>query len=271
MTLFEKIKEYLESKDKDFDTGLKLYTLASHQRSIMLYLQRKRDAVKLEYELNKLCKLIPDRLRKISLPEEKEPIQPLVDKIKDTENDPVKEVNSTDTKLNGDEHKIIEFKKINPEELPEEMRPLYHEISEKHKEMRSVHEKMKLAKTDEERAEFRNTLVNLDDAVKAGWDVIDEYFLLQQQGKKEAIVDETKSPQEAINELGKSINAARSYISRGINEYKKAPEEKRPDLKMKINKRIDFLIENKVPVAKETKGSLLELEIIAKNSKLLVE
>lgn len=84
MTLFDRIKEYLGSKEKNFDEGLKYYILASHQRSIMLYLQRKRDAVKLQYELGKLLKLIPDRLRKISLPDE-EPItadSTEVDKVK---------------------------------------------------------------------------------------------------------------------------------------------------------------------------------------------
>lgn len=150
------------------------------------------------------------------------------------------------------------------------MKPLYDEISQAHKSMRSAHEKMKLAETDEERAEQRKTLVDLDDFVKSGWDAIDEYFLLQQQDKQEEKPVEQKED-SSVNELGKSINAARSYISRGINEYKKTSEEKKPELKKKILKRIDLLVENKIPVSKETKNHLIELKIIAKNVKLLVE
>jgi len=277
MTLFEKIKEYLGSKEKNFDEGLKLYTLASHQRSIMLYLQRKRDAVKLQYELGKLLKLMPDRLRKIILPDEepKTPDTPILQNEntegpQKTLETPVVQNNNTEG-LQETEHKIVEFRKVNPEDLPEELKPLYDEISQAHKSMRSTHEKMKLAETDDERAELRKTLIQLDDFVKAGWETIDEYFLLQQQDKKEEKPVEKKEDDSSVNELGKSINAARSYISRGITDYGKAAEEKKPDLKKKILKRIDLLIENKIAVSKETKNSLVDLKIIAKNAKLLVE
>jgi hypothetical protein len=307
MTLYDKIKAYLEAKDKNFDEGLDYFLKASNHRSLMLYLQRKRNPEKLEYELNKLLKNLPARLQKITLPDVIMPINSN-DKGGDSGQDGANN-NGADSEDNkgsdssentgsetqdesgstlqdqpvepakgdhqeNDDHKIIEFRKVNPEDLPEEMRPLYDEIAQKHKEMRSIHEKMKLAQSDEARAEFRQQLVECDDFVSSGWKQIDDFMLLKLQpendeAKKEEIP--AGEQKEAASDIAKDISAARTYLSRNIVEFKKAEEKDKPKLKKKIEKRVNILIVNKASVSKKTRKALVEMAIISKNSELLAE
>lgn len=173
------------------------------------------------------------------------------------------------TETGEDQHKILQIKRVNPEDLPEELQQVYNEVAEAHKQMRSVHEKMKLAQTDEQRAAFRQQLIALDEVVTEGWKAIDEYLLIKQQPvttKPETSVNETE-----VSDLAKSIGAARTYISRNLSAYEKADEKKKRELLKKINERVALLIENKASVSVKTKNALIELQIIPDDSQLLAE
>jgi len=273
MTLYDKIKNYLEKEEKDFNEGLELYSMASNHRSLMLYLQRKKNAQKLEYELSKLLKNLPSRLQKIVLPEVTPTVKEPANTDEESKEDKKEDQAGVKSDTTGD-HKIIEFKKINPGDLPAEMKPLYDEISEGHKEMRSIHEKMKLAQTDEERAVLREKLIFIEDKVTAGWKMIDEFMLLKLQPKVEENKKDIPSSENndaSASDIAKEISAARTFLSRGIAEYKKAEESKKAGLKKKIEKRIKLLINNKASVSRKTKKALIDLAIISEKSELLAE
>ncbi|MBL7971287.1 MAG: hypothetical protein JNL03_07185 [Prolixibacteraceae bacterium] len=146
--------------------------------------------------------------------------------------------------------------KINPAELPDPVRILFDENSEKHKLMRSVHEQMKLTKKDIERAKLRKELIALDDRVSANWKVIDAFI----ENGTLPEVKETKAADPGT-EMYKQINAARSYVSRGLNGLDKKTGKKRDETIAEIKNRFDFLVANKAEVKKETLEALQKLGI----------
>jgi hypothetical protein len=237
--------------------------MASHQRNILLYLQRKKDAAKLEYELKKMLKLMGDRLGKIQLPDEapeqvKEASGATMVNPEEQTGQQSKETGKAEqTEVSDEQHKILQNKRVNPEDLPEELQQVYNEVAQAHKEMRSVHEKMKLAGSDEQRAAFRQQLIALDEVVTEGWKAIDEYMLIKHQPETTKPQTTVKEPE--VSDLTKSIGAARTYISRNLSGYEKADEKKKLELQKKINERVTLLIENKASVSVKTKNALIEL------------
>lgn len=254
MTLYDQIKQWLDSEEKDFNTGLQMYISASHNRSVMQYLQRKQDQRKLEYELQKLVKLLSERIKKMeTIPFVK---MAVIDKEKPVIKKPVRPDVET--------HKIMEPRKINPDDLPKEQREIYDLITLAYKEQRVCHEKMKLAKTDKERAEHRAKLLEYDDAISLGWNKLDEWDLIENQPPK-------PEKDETIADQAKTINACRSYISKGIKALPGLTGQKAAKRIAEINERIDILIRMKIPVKAETRNELIKLKVIDKNSLLQID
>lgn len=227
----KEIKDWLEKPEKDFNEGLSLFQKYSKNRSVFLYLLRKADMSKLEYELSKLAKY--DNLKVIGLP------KPFLAKRK--------------FNLVADEtHKILQARTIKREDLPEELQKVYDEITEDYKLQRVFHEKMKLAKTDEARTDLRKEVVELDDRIASHWKLIDEAVA----GSKDSGVKDTPA------ETHKVINSARVFISRAIKNYK-------PENRDKILERVETLIRLKAPVKSDTRAKLIELNVIENSSNLL--
>ncbi len=273
MNLLDAITNWLESDKKDFNTGLEYYQKASHNRSLIMYLQRKRDLLKLTYELQKLLKLMPKRLAEIEswtniIPKKQQP----VNETKVTKDKPKTKKKGTRKKTDKSavtpKSKMLQFKKIKREDLSPEMQETYDKISEAYKIQRTLHEKMKLAETDELRAGFRADLVKIDDQISAGWDVLDEWTLLQQQPSKE-----TKEVQLPAGEadIARDIIACRSYISRGLDDIEKLEGKKKESRIKEMKERVEKLVSYNASVKKETKQALIKLKIIAKDSLLLDE
>jgi hypothetical protein len=240
------IKAWLES-DKDFNAGYLLFVRFSHNRAMALQFARKGASLqsKLEYELEKILE------RNLIIERPVFPIGPVVKAQVKAEN-----VIDSDVRIQNQEKKFeLNGGKINPAELPEPLRILFDENSEKHKLMRSVHEAMKLAKTDKTRAELRKKLVDLDDRVSANWKVIDHYLETGELPK----APDAKSGKET--ELFKQINAARSYVSRGLNGLDKKKEKQRVKAIAEIKNRFEFLVANKAEVSKKTLEALKKLGI----------
>ena len=71
--------------------------------------------------------------------------------------------------------RIIRDGKVQYEDLPGELKKLYDENTVSYKNMRALHEQMKLAKTDEERAGKRLMIGSFDDCISRNWKVIDDW------------------------------------------------------------------------------------------------
>ncbi len=94
-------------------------------------------------------------------------------------------------------------------DLPAELQTVYDEIAYDSKLRRGLHEKMKMATTDKDRAEFRSKLMETEERIRAGWNTIDTYL------KKKA----------EESQKGDDFNAStcRSYISKALAREKNSP------------------------------------------------
>jgi hypothetical protein len=240
----EEIKIWLESEEKDFDQGYKLLAKVLKNQSILHYLQRKRDQVKLVYELSKLVPFV------VVTPTEEE-VAELLSNNAEVSN-AAELIKKQDAKL-----KIVQSGQINYDELPEALKPVYDNTISKYKEMRSVHEKMKLATSDEQRAELRKTLDELDIEIESGWVVINAW-------SKSGKLPETGKKGKAID--FKAVNAARTYVSRAIEKAETTTGKKLEKLVADLQIRVNTLIAAEAEIKPETWEKLLALGIKAQEN-----
>jgi hypothetical protein len=229
------IQEWLDSETKDFEKGLILFQKYSRNRSVFMYLLRKKDVAKLDYELQRLVALNPRPAENLMSAS-----SILVGKF-------------PEVAAANEVHKIMKSRQINREDLTEPLQKIYDGIADAYKLQRVYHEKMKLAETDEQRAELRAKVIECDEIIAFGWKQIDEELALP-----------GASTDEAAPDVVKLVSAARTFISRAIKEFK-------PEKIEKITERIETLIKFKASVKAETRAKLIELHVINEDSNLLGE
>jgi hypothetical protein len=250
MTPQEEIKAWLEAETKDFESGYTLFVRFSHNRALALYLARKHDLKKLEYEIQKISE------RPLLKDAPVMPIGPVLKVIKSAE-EKTNGITAAAEVLNKSELKvrIIRDGKIQYDDLPEELKKLYDENTASYKNMRSLHEQMKLAKTDEERAGKRLMIDSFDDCISRNWKVIDDWA----EGKLD--LDSLKAA-ESVQEDFKMINAARTYLSRNISKMETLKEEKREKMKLDLRERVAYLRSKKADISHETLVKLAKYGVI---------
>lgn len=204
----EEIKNWLSSESPDFGQGLNLLEKYSRNRSIVAFIRRRKEMQFLVYELTKLSKIpalkVNPHWRSTT------PISPAVE---------VKKV-------------VIDDRKIKREDLAPAFQEVYDKNVADYKELRILHEKMKQANSDAGRAEFRERIVKINEAIKTRWHIIDT-----------GEFPEDKPPQA-------NINSARAYISKMLRK-KELTKNQRELVKQKY----DIII---------TAGETLKEETLAK-------
>lgn len=185
----EEIKNWLSEENPDFDQGFNLLKLYSRNQSLISYIGRKRHGEMLRYELKKLAS------NKVMLPNPHAKTSVVPAKPKTV---------------------VVDERKVNREELPEEMQKVYDLIVDDYKEMRILHEKMKMANSDVGRAEFREKIIKINQKIKKRWEIIDT-------GK---FPEDTKGTA--------NINSARAYISKMMKKEDLTAEQ-RELVKQKLN------------------------------------
>lgn len=203
----EEIRQWLDTANPDFNQGFALFCKYSRNQSLMSYIGRKGQMQMLVHELQKLAalpKLTPNPFYKanitqfgVSIPA-KLPVEKKVEKVI-----------------------VIDERKVNREDLPEEMRIIYDKIVEDYKLQRSLHEKLKMANSDAGRAEFRKKIIDLNDQIKHGWAIID--------GKIPS------GDQQAQTGISSQVNSARAYISKMLKKDNLTEDQRKLIMeKMKI-------------------------------------
>lgn len=188
------IKNWLSEENPDFDQGFNLLKLYSRNQSLISYIGRKRHGEMLKYELKKLA----------------------------STNAILKPNPHANPKLNNSEAPVkqkvvvVDDRKVNREDLPEEMQKVYDLIVDDYKEIRALHEKMKMANSDTGRAEFREKIIKINQKIKKRWEIIDT-------GK---FPEDTKGTA--------NINSARAYISKMMKKSELTAEQ-RELVKQKLN------------------------------------
>lgn len=189
----KEIQKYLKSAEPSFEEGLALFCRYSRNESLMSWISRKRDMAKLLYELGKLAKIAPvqNSLASVHLAKYGK-IAPAVKPVQQNVTDVV--------------FKTVDERKTRRADLPEDLQKVYDTIAEDYKLRRALHEKMKMAASDEDRASFRERIIETNDRIEAGWKQIDEY--LAAEAKNKAAADDFKE------------STARSYISKALKKPK---------------------------------------------------
>jgi hypothetical protein len=159
----EEIKNWLAGS-RDYSEGLALFIRYSRNRNIIKVLQRKRWPEKLLWELGKMA-------QKGKLIQQQQFILPSV-KISPAETNTKQHPTKEEDEIN---RLVVINNKVQYDDLPEELKVLYDQNRTLYKEMRSFHEKMKLASSDNDRAKFRMELIKRDDIVSKNWKTLDSF------------------------------------------------------------------------------------------------
>lgn len=232
MNTENEIIAWLES-DRNFDEGLSLFAKYSRNRAVYLWLGRKRNMPKLVYELEKLSKL---KFLKVK----------------------IEQASAKKTIQSGQANKAP--RRIAREDVPEGLLDLFdNKIPDAYKLQRVIHEKMKLAQTDEDRSALRAELVKLDDFIAASWDKIEAAI-----DGSVATATDPKPGEDAPKAEYTLINNARSNITRMLKKYDASK-------KAKLLEHVNTLIKHKATIKQATYDKLLELDVIDQNTNILVK
>ena len=203
----QEIRKWLEEANPDFDRGFALFCQYSRNQSLVKYIGRKRQMEMLKYELEKLTsipKLAPNPFYKANLAQ-------FGGTLASTPVEVVKEKKVV----------IVDDRRVNRMDLPVSLQEVYDVILEDYKVQRSLHEKMKVANSDEGRAAFRSQIVELTTKIKANWAIIDQGFVPEPAAKVEA-------------GISSQVNSARAYISKMISKELNDNQRELIKEKMKI-------------------------------------
>lgn len=228
MELTDKIKEWLQSDEKDLDQGAELALRVNRNKQLYNYITRKRDAEKLEYELKKIL------FARGFAPESYLPVA-----------DPAEKQEST--KAGENECEVFnKGKRTDHDQLPGQVQAEYDRAMIIYPQIRNRHTQMKMTKTSEERQPIREELTRLEDALNSAWEVYDSYDL-------------NNPPVEQQNEIdSKRIQANRRYISDQRKSGWKNIDKKREE----IQKRISEVYEVGEKFSDETVKELTDLGFV---------
>lgn len=173
------------NKNGSFDDGLEIYARMSRNQGIVRYLTRKRDMGKLRYELGKL--------RSVTLPSHK----------------------TAPVEVSQSAHVQVFPQKLEYDNLPAVLQPVYKGVVEGYRRMRAVYEKMKLVKKKSDRKACRTELIALDRKRRCGWEVIDRW-------RGEGVLPDPTLPIDS-----RSVNAARVSITRNLPKLEAAADPRR--------------------------------------------
>lgn len=220
----QEIKTWLNGQ-RDYETGRALFERYSRKQPLINLFRRKYKPDVLEYNLRKL----------VNAPEGKP-----------------QEAKPEVTVKPGNKLEVDTGLKVKYNDLPERLKKLYDQNREEYKLMRAVHEKMKLAQTDQERAKLRADLVKKDDLIAENWKVLDAW-----DGSPDR--DPEPVPAKQADEMAREINSARVFISKNLKKAKELTGEKQSALKAKLQERVDLLSHYQVELSEAMRKGLMEI------------
>ncbi len=191
LTEFEQqCQEWLNQKNKDLEKGAKLMLQANRNRILHQNVLRKGNLEKIEYELKKY---LGNKYKKCN----SETISKMEEELAKRKSKQIKE----NEKGKRDDH----------DKLSEEIKNLYNRNLEIYPRIKSIYERLKILSGEQfkpcDRYPHLKELLALDEELRQNWEIYD----------KAVVVKETEN-KEKIRLTAKEVNAARTYISRAINE-----------------------------------------------------
>ena len=200
------IKIWLESEGT-YGEGLLLLAKYGRNPRKLTHLTRKSDPLVLRYALEKLSAILPKN-------EITTPAPPFHSEIPKP----------------SERLKVIREGSVRYQDLPAPIQEVYRQTCDHYRKMRSMHEKLKLASTDQERAAIRTELLEVDQLHTAAWKAIDKWAA---DGSlppvQDPVINSQSSPDTPPDPEGtpdaKAVNSARVGIGRDLKALDKNPEE----------------------------------------------
>ena len=193
----QEIHNFLQKAEPDFVSGFALFCKYSPNESLMSFIGRKADMEMLLYELGKLdrdgfekpnprAEILNARYAPVivaaAAPKAEEPAEPVAAGFK-----------------------TYDERRTRRADLPDDLKAVYDDIAEDYKVRRALHDKMKAATADADRADFRARILEAEERIQAGWTRIDAW--LEQNAKAKA--------DDNFNE-----KSCRAYISKALKAEK---------------------------------------------------
>jgi len=220
--------------ERNYEQGVALANRYLRNQSLLRYFSRHYDPKKLVYQLNKI-----KGLRDLQVTQKQRYVVPM----------------PYDQAAVEKERKLIVFDDhIHVDDLPDHLKPLYLQNRELYKLMRALHEKMKLAKTDEERAKFRKSIEEYDEVIAENWKTLDAW---------DGTVDTPSAdPVELTEEeKEKQLAAARKFVSVNVKKALASQGLTRQQLAFKVAERVNILVNAGVQIGESMKLHLKMLGI----------
>lgn len=203
--MIPEIQSYLKQANPDFTSGFALFCKYSPNRILIDSISRRHDMAMLLYELEKISNSgfyspipgpVPDVAvniikAQVITPAEKEPLPAVNNAVITVDNGLKKEI----------AFRTYDDRRTRRSDLPPELQKVFDKNTEAYRFRRGAHEKMKLAKTDKDRAYYRSLILETQDEIMKRWKEIDTYL---QKAAEE-------SQEKAFNE-----KSARAYISKAL-------------------------------------------------------
>ena len=218
---------------KDYDTGYLLLCRYSKNRVLLQNLGKKKNPGKLEYELTKYVKVQSSKFKIQS-----KPLPPISPPSSLNESLP-RDIGGSALDAAGkgvvtypDTPAQVVVTTDYPDSLPPHLKAKWHFNQDSYKEIRALHEKLKLMEkaTPEDRQPLTERIASLDDKIRANWEEIDGYTPGQQP--------EASSQPPVIDH--KRINANRKYISVNLKRLQETENvEKQIKIRAEVQTRYD--------------------------------
>jgi len=198
------IQSYLQQPNPDFNSGFALFCKYSPNRILIESIGRRHDQGMLLYELEKISN--SGFYSPIPGPTPVPTVQLIQAQAEKPEAALVPAVKNVEVTVDPSLKKALSFRtyddrRTSRRDLPPDLQTEYDANSEAYRLRRGFHEKMKLAKTDKDRAYFRTQILVTQDEINKRWKKIDDYLA---QAAEE-------SQEKAFNE-----KSARAYISKAL-------------------------------------------------------
>ena len=246
-----KVLEFLqEHPDYSFDEGVAVLLRYSANRGVNTFITVRRDRQHLRNELNRLAH-IPN-LRSLPGMEEvetktatAETNAPKVEMIEPkTEESSQKE--GTD---DADDSEVVTYLDLNrheredPDKLPPTLKELWLKNRDEYKELQYCHAQMKQANSDAGRADWRQQVFAHRESIQARWKLFDE-----EKARLAAEAEPAAQEKPAYNP-----GNDRSYITNALKK-----ETWTDKMKLEVQRRVEKLLSNSIPITEETLQRLKE-------------
>lgn len=248
-----KVLEFLqEHPDYSFDEGVAVLLRYSANRGVNTFITVRRDRQHLRNELNRLAHIpnlrplpgMEDVETKAENVETNEPnvetIEPKTEESSQNEgNDDADDDTVTYLDLNRHERE-------DPDKLPPTLKELWLKNRDEYKELQYCHAQMKQANSDAGRADWRKQVFEHRESIKARWKLFDEEK--ERLAAKAAEAEQTAKEKPAYNP-----GNDRSYITNALKK-----ETWTDKMKLEVQRRVETLLSNNIPITEETLQRLKE-------------